>query len=232
LIFGVKDKPIPRLIVGSDYRIHRTDLNSLKAEIANKTTNRITFNEIYELNFPEGRVVIFNIPAAPKGFPIAWEGHYYGRDGEDIGPLNLVEIEQIRNQATRLDWSAQITPRASITDLDDKAIAVAKENFKIKFPHLAQEVDEWDTTTFLNKAKVTIDGQITNAAIILLGKSESDHFISPAQAKITWILKDHKGDEIDYAHFDAPLLLSVDRVFSKIRNLTYRYLQDNSLFPK
>jgi ATP-dependent DNA helicase RecG len=232
LIFGVKDKPIPRSIVGSDFRLNRADLDSLKAEIANKTTNRITFNEIYVLNLTQGRVVMFDIPAAPKGFPIAWEGHYYGRDGEDISPLNLVEIEQIRNQATRFDWSSQIIPQASIDDLDDKAIAEAKENYKTKFPHLAQEVDDWQTTTFLNKAKVTIGGKITNTAILLLGKSESEHFISPAQAKITWILKDHKGDEIDYEHFDAPFLLTVNHVFSKIRNLKYRYLKNKSLFPQ
>ena len=232
LLFGVKDKPIPRTIVGSSFRVNRADLDSLKAEIAHKTTNRITFNEIYELHLTQGRVVLFDIPAAPKGFPIAWEGHYYGRDGEDISPLNLVEIEQIRNQATRFDWSAQIIPEASIDDLDEKAIAVAKENYKTKFPHLAQEVDEWQTSTFLNKAKVTIGGKITNTAILLLGKSESEHFISPAQAKITWILKDHKGDEIDYEHFDAPFLLAVNHVFSKIRNLKYRYLKNKSLFPQ
>jgi ATP-dependent DNA helicase RecG len=232
LIFGVKDKPIPRTIVGSEFRLNRADLDSLKAEVANKTTNRITFNEIYELTFAQGRVVLFDIPAAPKGFPVAWEGHYYGRDGEDISPLNLVEIEQIRSPATRFDWSAQLIPQASIADLDDKAIAVARDNYKTKFPHLAQEIEEWDTLTFLNKAKVTIGGQITNAAIILLGRSESDHFISPAQAKITWILKDHEGTEIDYEHFDAPLLLGVEGAFSKIRNLKYRYLKSKSLFPE
>ena len=123
-------------------------------------------------------------------------------------------------------------PQASIADLDDKAIAVARDNYKTKFPHLAQEIEEWDTLTFLNKAKVTIGGQITNAAIVLLGKSESDHFISPAQAKITWILKDHEGTEIDYEHFDAPLLLGVEGAFSKIRNLKYRYLKSKSLFQE
>ena len=49
--------------------------NSLKEEIANKTTNRITFIEIREVSHPQGRVVLFQIPAAPKGFPIAFDGH-------------------------------------------------------------------------------------------------------------------------------------------------------------
>jgi len=33
----------------------------------------------------------------------------------------------------------------------------------------------------LNKAKVIIKGKITRTAIILLGKPESEHFISPAE---------------------------------------------------
>jgi ATP-dependent DNA helicase RecG len=43
LLFGVEDKH--RKIVGTNYRTHRTDLDSLKKEIADKTTNRITFIE-------------------------------------------------------------------------------------------------------------------------------------------------------------------------------------------
>lgn len=93
LIFGIKDKG--HTIVGSHFRPRRSDLDSLKGEIANKTTNRITFIEIHELSLPQGRVIMFQIPPAPKGIPVAWEGHYYGRDGEELSPLNLEEIERI-----------------------------------------------------------------------------------------------------------------------------------------
>ena len=41
LIFGIDNKT--RNIVGTGYRPHRNNLDSLKLEIANKTTNRITF---------------------------------------------------------------------------------------------------------------------------------------------------------------------------------------------
>lgn len=81
LVFGVENEQ--RNIVGSLFRNgNRPYLDSLKGEIANKTTNRITFIEIYELNLAEGRIVMLQIPAAPPGFPVSFEGHYYGRDGE------------------------------------------------------------------------------------------------------------------------------------------------------
>ena len=66
LVFGIKDSD--KSVVGTNYRTNRSKLNSLKAEIANKTTNRITFLEIFELFLPEGRIIMFQIPPAPKGF--------------------------------------------------------------------------------------------------------------------------------------------------------------------
>jgi ATP-dependent DNA helicase RecG len=230
LVFGVENKK--HTIVGSLFRSQRKDLDSLKSDIANKTTNRITFIEIHELNEPEGRVVMFQIPAAPKGFPIAFDGHYYGRDDEELSPLNLEEIERIRAQATTEDWSASVVFDATLEDLDEEAITLARKNYMNKFPEKATEVARWDNITFLNKAKITIKGKITRTAIILLGKEESEHFINPAEAKVRWLLKDAIGNDKDYAIIGSPMILAVDKVYSKIRNLKYRYIKDGTLFPE
>lgn len=229
LVFGIADKG--KSIVGTRYRPARPDLDHLKSEIADKTTNRITFIEIHELLLPEGRVLLFQIPAAPRGIPVAWEGHYYGRDGEDLGPLNLEEISRIRTRQVFADWSAGLCPDARMEDLDPKAMVVARANFSNKNPHLAGEVAIWDDTTFLNKAKLAIRGKLTRTAILLLGKPEAEYLISPAVARISWILKDRNGMERDYAHFTCPFLLAVDEVYQKIRNLKYRYIKGETLFP-
>ena len=229
LVFGIENKK--HAIVGTKFRLQRKDLDSLKSEIAIKTTNRITFMEIYELNEADGRVILFQIPAAPKGIPIAFDGHYYGRDDEELSPLNLEEIERIRAQATTEDWSATIIRDATLDDLDEEAIALARRNFKSKFPDKADDLDKWDDITFLNKAKVTIKGKITRTAIILLGKDESEHFLSPAEVKIRWKLVDGGNNDIDYEIFGLPLILSVEKVFAKIRNIKYRYMQEGTIFP-
>ena len=229
LVFGVADKT--RNVVGTQYRPNRANLDNLKLEISDKTTNHITFIEIHELNLQEGRVIMFKIPAASKGIPTAWGGHYYGRDGESLVALNLQEIEQIREHFKKEDWSEKICRGATIDDLESKAILKARDEYKKKFPAKANEVDNWDDLTFLNKAKVTIKGKITRTAIILLGKEESSQFISPSAAKISWILKDYNNNEQDYEHFGPPFILNTDSVFDKIRNLKYRYLPDNTLFP-
>jgi ATP-dependent DNA helicase RecG len=228
LVFGVSDQ---RRVVGSHFRATRKDLDSLKEEIANKTTNRITFIEIHEVAHANGRVVLLEIPAAPKGLPVAFDGHYYGRDGEALSPLNLEEIERIRAQSMVEDWSAVVVPGAGLADLDEEALLVARRNYKSKFPDKAAEVDGWDLPTFLNKAKLTIKGRMTRAALLLLGREEAEHFLLPAEAKIRWLLKDHLGNDRDYALFGMPLLLAVDKVYAKIRNLKYRYIREGTLFP-
>ncbi|VVB70179.1 Putative DNA-binding domain protein [uncultured archaeon] len=230
LIFGVTDK-FPRRICGTNYRLQKPGLDRLKEKITQHTNHQITFLECHEFFDIQGRVVLFEIPPAPRGIPTTWNGIPYGRIHDSLGPLSLQEIEQIRRQGTPEDWSAQICESATINDLDPQAIAFAKQEYKKKNPKLAAEVDRWDDTTFLNKSKVCIKGTITRTAIILLGRNESEHFLSPSVAGITWVLKDANGMEKDYEHFGPPLILAVDQVFAKIRNLTYRYLRNETLFP-
>jgi ATP-dependent DNA helicase RecG len=175
---------------------------------------------------------MFQIPAALKGFPIAFEGHYYGRDGEELVPLNLQKIELIRRQNENEDWSAGIISDAGLEDLDPKAIAVARLNYKTKSPEKITEVDSWDDIKFLNKAKITIKGKITRTAILLLGKEESEHYINPAEAKIRWVLKDANNNDRDYSIECCPFLLAIDKIYAKIRNLKYRYITEGTLFPE
>ena len=229
LIFGVKDKP--RRVVGTEYGRNPKHLENLKYKIAEQAGNRLTFEQIFELETEKGRVLLFQIPPALQGMPTAWQGHYYGRDGESLGSLNLHEIEQIRAQGNKNDWSAMTVPEANLDDLDPNAILFAREQYKERHPKRVAEVEQWNDITFLNKAKVCIGGKITNTALILLGREESAHFLSFAVAKIVWVLKTEDNIERDYSHFYPPFILAVDQVLSQIRNLTYRYLPNATLFP-
>ena len=227
LLLGVSNQ---KEITGTSISQQKT--NGFKLEIAKHTSPALNFKEIHEVITNHGRVLMCEIPAAPKGMPVAWKGHHYGRDGESLGALNIGEIEQIRNQQRIIDWSAQIVPEASLDDLSPEAIKMAREKFLQKNPKFKQDARSWDQRKFLNKAKLCIKGKITNTAILLLGKPESEHFISPATATISWILKDSEGIEKDYEHFGCPLFINAEKVYSKIRNLKYRYLPDSTLFPE
>ena len=233
LIFGIDDKT--RDVVGTRYRTEPGELERLKHEIASATTHHSSFVDIHELTLPEGRVLMFEIPPAQRSVPMAWKDHYYGRDGESLVALNLEKIERIRRQPP-LDWSSVICDQATLEDLDPAAVLKARHEFKRKLSEESSrldpaEVDQWDDITFLNKARVTVAGQVTRTAIILLGKAEAVRFLDPAMARMSWILRDQENQTVDYQHFDPPFLLNTDVLFSRIRNLTYRYLPDQTLFP-
>lgn len=229
LVFGVNDK---KEIVGTNYRPLRKHLDNLKHELAEKINNRLTFVDIHEIQTTRGRVIMFQIPPAPRGIPVSFGGFFYGREGDSIGALNIEEIERIRKQIIQTDWSMEVCKYASLNDLDFEALQKARQNFKVKHPRLADEIEHWDTMTFLNKARLAIRGELTNTAIILLGKSEAEHLIAPAIARITWVLKNTDNVEKDYEHFSCPFILAIDRVFMRIRNLKYRYLKEGTLFPE
>lgn len=233
LIFGVQDKD--HHIIGTNYKDMKS-LEKLKHEIATSTTGGISFMDIFEL-YPkvdgkQKRVVMFKIPSAVTAIPTGWKNRYYGRDGESLTSLSQEEIDRIRGQKKR-DWSKQVVEGAKIEYLDHDAIMLARVNYKKRAnkPHIAEEVNAMTDVEFLTKLKLIIDGQITNAAMVLLGNSDFDYLLD-FSPHIMWRLYDSKGNDKDYEIFNIPFLTVVDKVYTKIRNLTYRYMPNQmTLFP-
>ena len=228
LVFGVVDKD--RSVCGSRFRENPADLNHLKQEVATQTNGNLTFLDIYVVTHAGGRVVMLQIPPAPQGVPTTWKGHWYGRDGESIGALNLQELEAIRSQSMNDDWSAGICSQATLDDLEPQAIAMARTNFsaKNKDRPLAEDIESWSLDTFLDRAKITRNGQITRTALLLLGRPEAIHHIQPAVAQITWQLQ---AEEQAYEHFGPPFLLATSEAYSRIRNTMQKIDLQNQLVP-
>ncbi|MDD5301059.1 MAG: putative DNA binding domain-containing protein [Gallionella sp.] len=226
LVFGVDNKT--RSVVGSDYRQDHERLHSLKMQIAAETEPSITFRDIHELQAPQGRVVLFEIPAAPMGMPIGWKGHYYSRAGESLTSLGLDKQDEIRGQMGATDWSAQVVQGATLAHLDASALTRARESFARKYANRFEpdEVMRWTDSTFLDRAKLTQDGQITRTTLLLLGKDGSAHLLSPHPAQMTWKLE---GAERAYQHFGPPFLLNTTALYQKIRNIQLRILPDDQL---
>ncbi len=231
LIFGIKDKPIPRPVVGTQYRLDPIARESLKREVADHTTNGITLLDIFEVEHPDGRVLMLQIPAAPRGMPTAWKNHHYGRHGESIGGLSIQEIEHIRQQAQQQDWSAVLLPEAQLSDLDAAAMAKARLLYAERNRHLGEELQTWDDWTFLAKLRLARNKLLTRASLILLGKQEAANLIPDSNLQLSWILQDDNKIAVDYQHFGLPYLLNAEHIINKVRNLKYRYMPNDSIFP-
>ena len=228
LIFGVKNST--RSIVGSDFRNDPERLQSTKMQISQDTEPEVTFRNIHEVIKDGHRVILFEIPPAPRGIPIAWKGHYYARSGESLTSLGLVKQDEIRYQNSDIDWSAQIVEDATLDDLDEQAIAQARESFMKKHMNRfnQDEMVSWSLQIFLDRARLTRRGKITKAALLLLGKFESSLLLSPHPVQLTWKLMDK---EQAYEHFGPPFLLNTTALYNKIRNFQIRLLPDDSLLP-
>ena len=226
LVFGVQNKT--RRVVGSDYRPEPERLQSTKMQMAENTGPCVTFRNIHELVHPDGRVLFFEIPAAPRGMPIAWKGHYYARAGESLTHLGLDKLDAIRQQTQTSDWSAQFVAQASVNDLDQPALHKARTSYARKYSNRfpAEEVMAWPVATFLDRARLTYDGRLTRTTLLLLGKPEAAYLLSPHPAQMTWKLE---GPERAYEHFGPPLLLNTSVLYQKIRNIQLRLLPEDQL---
>ena len=207
------------------------------------TVPRADFS-FHECSHPDGKVILLEIHPA-RTAPIAFRNIRYIRIDSNKTKLSEHPDKEARLWAKlgqKDDWSGETVPDASLDDLDPEALSEVRHRFteyllkaepdQERHARIREDAAAWDITTLLNKARITRGGRITRAALLLLGKDESAHFLSPADVKISWILRDENGVTRSSQHFGPPFLLSTDRIFSRIRNLVLERMPDGTLFPE
>ena len=233
LVIGVADKTLD--VVGIQQFGNYT-LESAKYRICDKCQHLDSEKlEIIELNTDDtGKCVwIINIPKHETRLPVYAHNKAWQRKGESLFEMKNNRLQAILSEiAIADDWSIKVVENASISDLDEEAIEKARKEYIKRNPHRADEIKIWSNEKFLDKAKITINGEITRAALVLLGKEESEHLLSPYVAQIRWSLRTVGAVENkDYDVFSLPMILSVDKLYNKVRNVKYRLVRPNSLFP-
>lgn len=199
--------------------------------------------QFHELVHPDGRVVMLEIHP-PRTAPLAFKGVRYIRVDS-----HKVKLAEHPGKEARLwevltggeDGTGQIVPDATFADLDPEAIEFARLRFTeyliksepdaSRHEKIRTEAKGLDVPTLLNKARITKQGRITRSALLLLGRDEAAHFLAPADAKISWILRDANNHVTTSQHFSLPFLLSSGALFKRIRNVPVEYLPDGTLFP-
>ncbi len=231
LIIGIKDGTLD--IVGIQDLADYT-LDTIKFRILGNCTNLASENfEIEEIKTSDTNKIIwiFKIPKHQYRLPVYAHKKCWQRIDDNIVQITNARRDAILDEVRSTnDWTKGIIEKATIIDLDTNAIAKARIEFAKRNPKYAYEIDNWDNAKFLDKAKLTIKGKITRTALILLGKEEEEHFLN-SSVKIRWNLKTIDNQDKDFEIFSIPLILSIDQVYLKIRNLKYRYLREGTLFP-
>ena len=227
LLLGIDDKD--HSIKGTIYNFknRKQGNDELEFWIRRLLSPSIRF-EHFECQYnPQMKIEVFRIPAA-MGEPTNFQGKPFIRLASSLTQLKEYPHYAKIIYNSQEDWSAKIIKTATIDSLDPKAIQLAKTKYKEKQTGQSYyaEIDNWADRLFLDRAKITIDGKITNTAILLLGKPESSHFISPSVAQITWKLD---TDQKAYEHYEMPLFLAVNDVLKQIRIVRHKFFPNNQL---
>ncbi|WP_374360959.1 RNA-binding domain-containing protein [Cloacibacterium sp.] len=231
IILGIEDKTL-KIIGIQDF--HDYNIDNIKYRILGNCTNLSSEGfdiEEFVTSDTNKIVWILKVPKHQFRQPVYAHKKAWQRIGDNLVQMTKERLNNILNENLIIeDWSKKIIEGASIEDLDKEALKKAREEFLKRNPKYIDEIIKWDNKKFLDKAKLTIKGKITRACFILLGKEEEEHYLDSA-VKIRWNLKTLENQDKDFEIFSIPLILSVDEIYKKIRNLKYRYLREGTLFP-
>jgi len=172
MILGVTNKK-PRLVIGSEAF---KDLERTKAGLVERLRLRI---DAEELQHPNGRVLIFEVPQRPIGMPIQQGGAYWMRSGDSLVPMTPDQLQRIFAEAGP-DFSAELCPGATISDLDPAAIRRFREMWRRKSGN--ESLDQFSDEQLLTDAELSLDGSLTYAALILFGTRQAlGRYLSQAE---------------------------------------------------
>lgn len=243
LMWGVEDRTHKVTGTAFDPFSARGEGNQALTMWLQQLTNPRADFEFHAVVHSDGRVVMLEIHPA-RSAPIAFQGVRYIRiDSHKVKLSEHLDKEARLFEALGVkdDWTGEIVAGATLDDLDPDAVEFARARFidyRVRsepdagqHERIRAEAASWDVLTLLNKAHVTKQSRITRAALLLLGRDEAAHFLAPADAKISWILRGDANEAMSSQHFGLPFIRSTEDVFRRVRNLQLEHMPDGSLFP-
>jgi ATP-dependent DNA helicase RecG len=143
------------------------DSKRLMDDIPNKIKNQMGITAEVNLVQEDDKRFI-EIIVQPYSVPISLRGRYYYRSGSVKQELTGMALNEFLLKRTGHTWDDVIEPRATFEDIDEKAlkayIVMSKEKGRLP------DVEGLTTEEIFDKLRLTEDGQLKRAAIILFGK--------------------------------------------------------------
>jgi len=163
IFLGITDKK-PRRVVGT--LAFRT-LGRTKNGLMNAIHLRIDAEQI---DHTDGRVLVFKVPSRPIGLPIQYKGQYFMRSGDSLVPMLPDVLKRILDEAEP-DYSAEVCDKATLDDLDLNAIDIFRARWAKKSGN--ERLKGMAVEQLLSDAELVTNDGVTNAALVLLGKSDA-----------------------------------------------------------
>ncbi len=149
------------------------DYKKLMDEIPNKIRNSIGIMVEVNLHIENGKHFI-EIVTHPYSVPISLRGRYYYRSGSTKQELTGASLNEFLMKKSGKTWDDVVEPRASFEDINEKSVTIfikASENAG-RLP----ENDELTLPELFEKLRLSENGQLKRAAIILFGKDPAKFY--------------------------------------------------------
>lgn len=213
LILGVANDGKP---VGTSAYIDT--FNKVESEIYQQMSINV---KVFEFNTDSKRIVVFEIPSHKTGQLVHSSGKYgYPmRIGDSLREMGSSEMKKILDESDP-DWSIDVCPRVTISDLDPLAIDVLRQLWSVKA--LNTQITTFDDDKVLRSLELIIDDGVTNAAVVLLGKkSLIDKALPCAEIIFEWRQEPGKISNDYRIEWREPFLLIYNQLWQVLsqRNL-------------
>ncbi|HCK83327.1 MAG TPA: transcriptional regulator [Hyphomonadaceae bacterium] len=207
LVLGVSDAR-PRQLLGTQAL---PDLPGLRDHVHTAMRWKI---ETAEFTLDGKRILVVSTQAAPRGRPVSFGEKFYQRTG---GSLRVMSADDLRValSGAALDFSSDICADATLGDLDQSAVDRFRELWTKREPAIAGH--GWTDAQLLEAAELSIDGAITNAAIILLGSARTlGRRLAHAELVFEFRARDSDVGSAERREFRAGLLTWLDDAWQRI----------------
>jgi ATP-dependent DNA helicase RecG len=207
LILGVTDVP-PRKIVGTQAF---PDLPGLRDHVYAAMRWKI---DAKEFQLDGKRIVVVATNAAPRGRPVGFGEKFYQRTGSSLRAMGADDLRAALHGAT-LDFSSDLCIGATPADLSQTAIDRFRALWAKREPVIVAH--GWTDAQLLEAAELTIDGAVTNAAMILLGSAAAlSRRLGQAELIFEYRARDADIGSAERREFRAGLLLWLDEAWGRI----------------
>jgi ATP-dependent DNA helicase RecG len=159
-----------RIFIGKDndgFIVGLADYQTLMDEIPNKIKNNLGITADVNL-LTENDKHFIEIYVQPYSAPISLRGRYYYRCGSVKQELTGVALNEFLLKRSGQTWDNVVEPRATFADIDEKSVksylVISKEKGRLP------DVEGLTTEEIFDKLRLTENGLLKRAAIILFGK--------------------------------------------------------------
>jgi len=207
IVLGVTDKR-PRQVVGTNAF---TEPGRTEAGFFEQIRQRIV---VEERRHDGKRVVLVRVPPRIPGTAWQYKGSFWMRAGDALVPMSDDQLRRIHEE-TGPDFSAEICAGARFEDLDPAAIELLRHLWQRKAT--GQDILTRPMERILADAELVVGGELTYAALILLGTREAlGRHLGQAEVVFEYRSNEAPGPAADRRELRRGFLPALDEIWQAI----------------